>query len=236
VRSGEEGFVIDSPIYPHELEALPGVLEQAHFAVSGLLSTHADWDHLLGRLAFPGASLGVGESTLQRLQAEPGAAQRKLRAFDEEQYIEGRSPLALAGVQALPVPGKLSIGVDRELELHPTEGHTPDGTAFYIPWAATLVCGDYVSPVEIPWISEGGSLTAYQATLERLRPLIERAETVVPGHGTPLTDERALELLNQDLEYLESLKSGTAEARLPRGRATQTQKRIHSENLQHVGL
>ena len=58
--TNDEGFVIDSPIYPDELEALGSVLEQAGFPVSGLLTTHADWDHLLGRLAFPDASLGCG--------------------------------------------------------------------------------------------------------------------------------------------------------------------------------
>src|SRR5579872_3148173 len=79
VRAGDEGFVIDSPVYPDELEALAGVLDQAGFPVSGLLATHADWDHLLGRIAFPEASLGVGESTAQRLAAEPGQAQRDLR-------------------------------------------------------------------------------------------------------------------------------------------------------------
>ncbi len=60
VRSGDEGFVIDSPLLPDELDALPALLEQAGFPVSGLLATHGDWDHLLGKLAFPGASLGVG--------------------------------------------------------------------------------------------------------------------------------------------------------------------------------
>src|SRR6516225_2104532 len=83
VRAGDEGFVIDSPVYPEELEALPGVLEQAGFPVSGLLTTHADWDHLLGRQAFPGASLGCGQSTADRLAVEPGEAQRELRAFDD---------------------------------------------------------------------------------------------------------------------------------------------------------
>ena len=53
VRAGEEGFVIDSPVYPDELEALAGVLEQAGFPVSGLLVTHADWDHLLGAHRVP---------------------------------------------------------------------------------------------------------------------------------------------------------------------------------------
>jgi hypothetical protein len=33
VRAGEEGFVIDSPVYPDELEAVPSVLEQAGFPV-----------------------------------------------------------------------------------------------------------------------------------------------------------------------------------------------------------
>ncbi|MFZ0039691.1 MAG: MBL fold metallo-hydrolase, partial [Solirubrobacteraceae bacterium] len=69
VRAGEEGFLIDSPVYPEELRALPDVLEQAGFPVSGLLVTHGDWDHLLGRLAFPEASLGCPEATAQRLAA-----------------------------------------------------------------------------------------------------------------------------------------------------------------------
>ncbi len=136
VRAGEEGFVIDSPVYPDELEAVPGVLQQAGFPVSGLLATHADWDHLLGRLAFPEASLGCGESTAARIDAELGGAQRDLRRFDEEHYVAGRRPLALAGVQALPVPGKLALGPDKqELELYPADGHTADGIAIRIPWA-----------------------------------------------------------------------------------------------------
>ncbi|MGH2883220.1 MAG: MBL fold metallo-hydrolase [Solirubrobacteraceae bacterium] len=57
VRASDEGFVIDSPVFPDELEAVPSVLEQAGFPVSGLLATHADWDHLLGRIAFPETSL-----------------------------------------------------------------------------------------------------------------------------------------------------------------------------------
>src|SRR5689334_18292315 len=122
VRAGDEGFLIDSPVYPDELEAIPGVLEQASFPVSGLLTTHADWDHLLGRSAFPEASLGCGESTARRLAAEPGQAQRELREFDEDHYVDDRPPLSLAAVQTLPVPGRLSLGPDEgghELELHP---------------------------------------------------------------------------------------------------------------------
>src|ERR687893_3336816 len=174
VRSGNEAFVVDSPVFPDELEILPAIAEQAGFPVVGLLATHADWDHLLGRYAFAEAPLGCAETSAARLVGEPGAAQRELRAFDEQFYVERPRPLSLPGAQQLPVPGKVEIG-DRELELVAADGHTVDGMAVWIPWAGVLVCGDYLSPVEIPIVSDGGSATAYLATLARLEALVERA-------------------------------------------------------------
>lgn len=232
VRSGDEGFVIDSPVLPDELEALSALAEQAGFPVSGLLATHADWDHLLGRLAFPEAGLGVGEPGFQRLNAEPGAAQRALREFDEEHYIERSGALRLGDIQALPVPGRLSLGPDEgvELELHPAPGHTADGTAFWLPWLDVLVCGDYLSPVEIPMISPGGSAQAYLETLARLAGLVDQAESVIPGHGRPMSREQAQGVLERDVTYLEKLVSGR-EAALPEGRRTKEQRRIHEENV-----
>jgi len=232
VRSGDEGFVIDSPVYPDELSAVPDVLEQAGFPVSGLLATHADWDHLLGRIAFPEASLGCGDSTARRLAAEPGDAQRKLRDFDEEHYVDDRRPLTLGGVQSLPVPGRLALGAgNRELELHPADGHTADGTAFYVPWVDVLICGDYLSPVEIPWISPDGSAETYLATLARLRALVDRAETIVPGHGRPLNRSEAAALLEEDVAYLNALIDQGEAATLPPGRRTGAQRRIHEQNV-----
>lgn len=233
-RGGDEGFLIDSVVYPEELRALPDVLEQAGFPVSGLLTTHGDWDHLLGRTAFPGAALGCGEITVQRLSSELGQAQRELRAFDQEHYVDGRPPLSLGSLQSLPVPGHLEIGSGagaHELELHLTGGHTADGTAYWLPWAGVLVCGDYLSPVEIPALSPGGSLAAYRATLERLRPLVEQAEWVVPGHGAPTGALRALEVLEQDDAYLSQLESDPAAATLPSGRSTAAQQRLHAANM-----
>jgi glyoxylase-like metal-dependent hydrolase (beta-lactamase superfamily II) len=231
VRAGEEGFVIDSPVYPDELDALPQVLDQAQFPVSGLLATHADWDHLLGRLAFAQASLACAESSAARLMAEPGGAQRSLRAFDAEHYVDGRPPLALADVQSLPVPGRLELGSKRELELHPTPGHTADGTAYWMPWTAVLVCGDYLSPVEIPMISEGGSAEAYAETLARLGALVDQAETIVPGHGAPIDRAQARRVLEEDAAYLEALRASGSDAPLPRGRSTQPQREIHAQNV-----
>jgi glyoxylase-like metal-dependent hydrolase (beta-lactamase superfamily II) len=227
IRSGEEGMVVDSPLFPDELDVLPVVLEQAGFPVSGLLATHGDWDHVLGRLAFPGAALGVAETTAAFLTGEPGTPQRELRDWDEEHYVERPRPLGLGQVQALPVPGHVGIG-GHELELHPADGHTADGMALWAPWARVLMCGDYLSPVEIPMLSATGSRDAYLATLERLRPLVAQAEWVVPGHGSPIERARAAAILDEDVRYLTNWE-------LPLTRRTGAQRAIHAENRRRAG-
>jgi glyoxylase-like metal-dependent hydrolase (beta-lactamase superfamily II) len=231
VHRGEETFVVDSPVFGDELDALPAILAQAGWSLSGLLATHGDWDHVLARMAFPDAALGVAETTAARLRAEPGEAQRCLREFDDENYVERRRPLALGQVQALPAPGKLGIGSE-ELELIPADGHTHDGMAVWIPWARVLLAGDYLSPLEIPMLSEQGSRDAYLATLGRLKPYVEQADWVVPGHGTPLDAQRALAIMREDVAYLQALPSG--DAPLPLARRTAPQRKIHAENVERV--
>lgn len=224
VHGGEETFLVDSPLLPEELEALAGVSQHVGWEVNGLLATHGDWDHLLGRLAFPGAALGCAETTAARLTGDPGAAARALRTFDDQQYLSRPAPLSLGQVQALPVPGTLEVG-ENEIEIHPADGHTKDGMALLAGWAGVLAPGDYLSEVELPTFFEaGGTLSAYRATLERLAPLVERVERVVPGHGPVLGRDRALEILEEDLRYLDELVP-------PAGRSGETQMRNHERNL-----
>ncbi|MEJ7750308.1 MAG: MBL fold metallo-hydrolase [Thermoleophilaceae bacterium] len=230
LRAGDEAMLIDSPYFPDELELLPAVLEQAGFTLTAMLATHGDFDHVLGRLAFGDLALGVPESTAERLSENPGQAQRELRDEDAKYYVDRARPLSLGQVQPLPVPGRLELG-DEELELHPAAGHTRDGMALLAPWLGVLLCGDYLSAVEIPWISEGGSLAGYRATLEGLLPLVERAETVVPGHGPVHTRDTALALLGEDVAYLDALDSGEERPRLPQNRDTGAQREIHALNL-----
>jgi glyoxylase-like metal-dependent hydrolase (beta-lactamase superfamily II) len=235
VRAADEAFVVDSPVLPDELDALPALVEQARFPPpSGLLATHGDWDHLLGRLAFPGVALGCAESTAERMRAEPGAAQRDLRAFDEELMIERPRPLALGSVQALPVPGRCALG-ERELELHPATGHTGDGMIVAIPWARVLAVGDYLSSVELAMLGDGGEPDAYLATLERLRALVASADHVVPGHGPVLDRERALAVLAEDRAYLLSLREHGRRAELPAGRRSTINRLIHARNADATG-
>ena len=78
VRSDREAFAIDSPVLPEELELLPALLEQSRFpAPNGLLATHADWDHLLSRLAFPDATIGCATTTAERLRSSRRSRARR---------------------------------------------------------------------------------------------------------------------------------------------------------------
>ena len=102
-------------------------------------------------------------------------------------------------------------------------------------FAGLLVCGDYISNLEIPWLSPGGGLNDYRATLARLAPLVERAETVVPGHGGPHTRETALRIIDEDIGYLDALERGEERPKLPDGRDSLRQREIHVENLTLLG-
>ena len=228
IRSGQEAFLIDSPYLPEELEALPALLEQTGFTPDALLATHADFDHLLGRLAFPQLALGVGEPTALRLHGNPGAAQRELRDSDADFYIERERPLSLGSYETLPVPGKVDFG-GSELELHPAPGHTEDGVAILWRERGILVAGDYLSDVEIPTVSD---LEDYRSTLARLGTLIADAQIVIPGHGSAHGRETALRLLGEDVDYLDALERG--DARLPKGRQSARQRALHERNLSAI--
>jgi glyoxylase-like metal-dependent hydrolase (beta-lactamase superfamily II) len=104
--------------------------------------------------------------------------------------------------------------------------------AIWIPWARVLVCGDYLSPVEIPVVE--GSPAAYLATLDRLEPLVEAAAHVVPGHGAVLDPVRAAAILREDRAYVSGLVERGADAPLPLARRTAEQRRVHGENVARV--
>jgi glyoxylase-like metal-dependent hydrolase (beta-lactamase superfamily II) len=200
IRAGDEAMLVDSPYVPDELEMLPEMLRQSGFSPAGLLATHGDWDHLLGRLAFPEHSLGVAESTATRIRTEPGVAQKRLRDADNEYYVKRARPLSLGSYQPLPVPGKLDLGGE-EIELYPAEGHTDDGMILFARWCGVLVCGDYLSDVELPtWTDKA----LYRSTLERLRGLVTDAELVVPGHGAPMASDDAMRILDEDVAHLDT--------------------------------
>ena len=141
------------------------------------------------------------------------------------------APLALGSWQALPVPGNVELG-DQEIELHPAEGHTADGTAFFARWAGVLVCGDYLSDFEIPMIVDG--------RLARRLPRDARAARAA-GRGGERRRARATgRLIRRDTALRDTrrgrrlprrARARRREPQLPKGRDTPRQREIHADNL-----
>jgi glyoxylase-like metal-dependent hydrolase (beta-lactamase superfamily II) len=228
LRSGDRTLLIDSPVFPGEQEAIPDLLRQHGFPSDGirLFTTHADWDHIMGPLMFPDAPLWCGESSADRLAADPEELARDLRGFDEMFYIERPALPSLDRLEPLGVPGEVTFGAER-IRLVQADGHTPDGTAAWLPGLKVLLAGDYVSPVELPRLRS--SLDANLETLDRLEGLVSEAEIVIPGHGYPIPRDVALRVLAEDRAYLRQLKEVGEDAVLPAGRDDGEQQRIHRD-------
>ena len=216
-------LVVDSPYFPDELREL------ARAAGAGdvrLFATHAHFDHLLGRLALPGAPLHAPADTVAALRTEPDRAARELAQEDARTYVRRDCALDLADVRT---------DVPDGVELLPAVGHSGDGAALVHHDTGTLCCGDYLSDVEIPLLSWAGSLPAYVQTLDRLERALQHATLVVPGHGTPTARDAARRRLDADRAYLGDLPRGDPDQPLPPGRDSDRQREIHRANLERHG-
>ena len=208
--------MIDSPVLPSELEALPALCEQAGVPRSPGCSRPTP----TGTTCSAGSPSRRPRSASPRRRpracaAEPG--RRPARAARLRRPALRRAPAAAV---ARPGPGAagaraLRLG-ERELELHPADGHTADGMAILGPVGEVLCCGDYLSPVEIPMLSPGGSLC-------RLRRHARAPASAGRGRGRrscPDTArrcraERALAILEEDVAYLDALEREAPTRRCP---------------------
>ena len=139
LRAGGEAVLIDSPYLPDELDALPSLLAGAGYEPDGLIATHGDFDHLLGRRRLPGhgARHGGADGTLRR-GARRGPA--PAAHYDQDFYIERTAPLALGQVpvaaRAGPARPRQRVLDAIEIELHASEGHTRTAWRCSSAWGA----------------------------------------------------------------------------------------------------
>jgi glyoxylase-like metal-dependent hydrolase (beta-lactamase superfamily II) len=228
VRAAKDAktVVIDSPVLPAEIDVVRDTLTRSGFEVAQLISTHGDWDHLFGQFGFPDAPHLVADTTIARLAEEAEAQwnRRQNTLFDQFLYIDRQGPLDLD--RLVPTPDSQRFELDTiELELLPTAGHTNDGLALVVPDPPLIMCGDYLSPLEIPKVR--GSVDNYLSTLDLLEQRLTDVELVVPGHGWPLLPDQARILLEEDRRYLHALIEDGEAASLPPNRDTSEQHRVH---------
>ena len=226
VRSGGEAFCIDSPVFPDELEILPALAEQAGFSVVGLLATHADWDHLLGRYAFPEAPLGLrgddrgaagqraGRRAARAARVRRGALRRAPAAAvaaERAARCRCRASCEVGDARARAAPGRRAhrgrhgdlgpVGARARLRRLPVAGRDPDAR----PRAGRRA--------RTSRRSRGSSRSS------------SRPSTSCPATARRSTATRAAAILREDRAYLEALLEHGEAAKLPLARRTAAQRK-----------
>src|SRR5262249_6756760 len=124
--------------------------------------------------------------------------------FDGRWYVPRSGPYEWpAKINAVNEGDAIELGRVKLEALH-LPGHSEDGLALIARAHGLLLCGDYLSPCEIPFIED---LSAYRATLVRLMNVLDAIERVIPGHGPPLAQLEARAIAARDLEYLDAIIS-----------------------------
>ena len=194
-----ESLVVDPAITADEVAGIARRAEELGAPVRQVLITHGDWDHVCGIGGLPDATVAMGEETAEKVTA--GRAEQSVqRAVEAYGFAPAGSPRV---DQTFERGSAVALG-PFVVETFPLVGHTPDGTGFRLREPGLLLVGDHLSAVEFPFAT---SPAAYRLTLAGLIELLREdpPETVIPGHGPPLSAEEALGVAEADLGYLRSL-------------------------------
>jgi glyoxylase-like metal-dependent hydrolase (beta-lactamase superfamily II) len=199
VLGERDSLVVDPAITSEEVAGIARRAQELGAPVRQVLITHGDWDHVCGIGAFPDAVVAMGEETATKVE-NGSRVQSIQRAAEAYGFATSGSPRVDEAFQR----GRAVELGEFVVETFPLVGHTPDATGFRLRELGLLVVGDYLSSIEFPFAT---SPSAYRLTLAGLIELLREdpPESVIPGHGPPLTAEEALGVAEADLRYLRAL-------------------------------
>lgn len=225
VLAGRRALLIDPAWDPDELAGIAADLDRLRVTVTAGFATHAHHDHVL----WP-SGLDVGPR-----YASPAVTQ--ICARDRTEIVRRLGPDWPADLGR--IVGRVRPAVDRlswggpSARLVTHDAHAPGHTAVWLPTAGVLVAGDMLSDAEIPLLEES-TPAQYAAGLERLRPFVERAVVLIPGHGrVALGVDAVRSRWLADRAYLNALVAGRepADPRLAHPGAAQA----HEQNRTEAG-
>ena len=209
VRTGDGLVLIDPGIHGAELEEIADDLDRLGAPVIAGFSTHPHWDHLLWHERFgdvpryaTAAGVAFAEATREQQLEGPG------EDGGEDVPLELMALITPVPADGGPVPG----------EMIEHQAHAPGHAAVLLADRGVLIAGDMLSDVLIP-IFDGlqtDQLGAYESALARLGDLVERADVMVPGHGSVAEGAEVAARLAADQAYIEALRQGQEPAGDPR--------------------
>ena len=201
ILADDEALLIDPAWEPDELGWIADDLRHRAITVAAGFATHAHHDHLLWHPRWRSAVRWASVPTAHL------AAQRRGELIEALGTGWPEELTALVGIVTPTTEPRLPwAGPPIELITH--DAHAPGHTALWVPAAKALITGDMLSDVELPLLEESGP-GDYAAGLDLLRPWVDRAEVIVPGHGSPAVGRpEARARWTADRRYLEAIAAG----------------------------
>ncbi len=204
-----DGFVlvVDPTWLPSEVEEIAVYVRTVRAGRPlYLLFTHSDFDHILGRGAFPDA---ITIASLEFVNSpNPQRAVSAVLAWDSEYYIQRPYEVVYPPISvAADHDGQtLALGTSK-LTFYKAPGHNPDGLLTVVEPHGVLLAGDYLSDIEFPYIYQ--SSTAYEATLGKLDQILDKHSVgfLVPGHGQVATNQAEMRRRQRlSFDYIHALR------------------------------
>jgi hydroxyacylglutathione hydrolase len=204
-------LLVDPAWDPDELADIADFLERSGLTVSAGFASHAHHDHILWHPGFGGAPRWASPDTADTIAEHRGELVELLGPDWPEQLTPMVGMVRPLSSTTIPWPGQRA-----EIVVH--DGHSFGHAGVWLPESGVLLAGDMLSDVELPLAQESG-IEAYDEALTALRPYVELATVLVPGHGHPTGSPMAR--WNADRLYIDALLAG-----LP----------VHDERLGNEGM
>jgi hydroxyacylglutathione hydrolase len=199
--SDRSALLVDPAWEPDELAWIARDLAGAGITVTAGFATHAHHDHVLWHPGLGAAPRWASAVVARDAIGRRAALIEALGPGWPAEVIELVGTLSPATGDTLPWDGPA-------VEMITHDAHAPGHTALWLPRARTLIAGDMLSDRELPLL-ETSSTTEYASGLLALRPFVDRARVLVPGHGTPaIGSTRAQARWAADHRYLDALEAG----------------------------
>jgi cyclase len=199
----KEGVVlIDTLYYPEETLAIKEFIEgRLGLPIHYVINTHYHADHSQGTYLFPHAQVishrrcrelldTVGRQGLEDAKSQIPDLEGVRVVLPDLVYEDGAMNLHIGG---------------KTLTLHHMPGHSPDITAVYINEERILFAADNVMP--LPTFFDGSHADLVQS-LHKILAL--EPDTVVRGHGEVILRGEVQAVLEDDLAYLERIRTAVA--------------------------
>lgn len=199
VITAEGAILIDTLVFPEEIRALKHFVEtRLGCPVRYIVNTHYHADHTYGTCFFPGAQVVAHARCYDLLdtRGRDGLAAAKHSTY-ELRDIDIVLPHMVFD------SGKMTVHLgNKTVELWHSPGHSPDSIVCLVKEDRVLFAADTLMPV--PYFVDG-DYEDFIASLHALRG--GNYENVVQGHGEVVLRGEVDKVIQDDLDYLETIKT-----------------------------